>query len=322
MSFNTPVLFLVFNRPAVTQQVFDAIREAKPKQLFIAADGPRENNIKDIENCKAVKAVVANIDWDCELKTLYRVENLGCGLSVSSAISWFFEHVEQGIILEDDCLPSASFFPFCQEMLELYKNDTRIHSIGGTNFFERWNRGDDSYFFSKESGIWGWATWKRSWKEYDYYVSKWQYPEVVALFKSQFENSIQKDIFVHIFEQFFNTKEAHTWDFQFVFSRFINSQFGIIPSVNLITNIGFGNQATHTTKEDALFSNLRSYEISFPLIHPKAIIIDKEYDSLKVSNEYLVNSSRITKIKTIIFNNLYKIVKKIRLDIFYKRLKN
>lgn len=309
--FETPILFLVFNRPLHTKQVFEAIREAKPKQLFIAADGPRKKVPEDIQNCLSVKEIVANVDWDCEVKHLYRDENLGCGLGVSSAITWFFDNIEQGIILEDDCLPSSSFFPFCQEMLELYKNDSRIHSIGGTNFFEKWNRGNQSYFFSKESGIWGWATWKRSWDNYDYLISKWQNPEIVNLFKLQFENLNHKDVFVNAFEQFFNNKEAHTWDFQFVFSRIINSQFGIIPAVNLISNIGFGAEATHTSDENSMFSKIITHEILFPLNHPKAIMIDCEYDRLKIENEYNFEPPVKKNIIKRIFYKLKKNIKKI-----------
>lgn len=278
MSFNTPILLLVFNRPQYTKQVFDSIRTAKPKQLFIAADGPRANVPDDIQNCQLVKDIVANVDWDCEVKTLYRDQNLGCGLAPSSAITWFFENVEQGIILEDDCLPSSSFFPFCQEMLERYKNDTRIHSICGTNLLKEWKRGADSYFFSRESGIWGWATWKRSWAEYDYFVSKWGNPEVVALFKAQFDNATHRNIYVNALDKFFNNKEASFWDYQWIFSRITNSQFGIIPAVNLISNIGFGSEATHTFDANSQISNLPTNNVLFPLNHPKAIMIDREYD--------------------------------------------
>jgi hypothetical protein len=306
--FETPILFLVFNRPSYTKQVFEAIRSVRPKQLFIAADGPREKVPEDNINCQSVKDIVSNIDWDCEVKTLYREKNLGCGLAPSSAIKWFFDNVDQGIILEDDCLPSSSFFPFCQEMLELYKNDLRIHSIGGTNFFEKWNRGDDSYFFSNESGIWGWATWKRSWDEYDYFVSKWKNPEVAELFKLKFENSIYKDVFVEGLNDLINNEGVSFWDYQFVFSRIINSQFGIVPSLNLISNIGFGSEATHTFNEDSLFSKIPAYELLFPLIHPKAIMIDLEYDRLKVDKEYVKPVKRT--LTNRIINKLKKKIKK------------
>lgn len=278
MSFNTPVLFLVFNRPQYTKQVFESIRAAKPTQLFIAADGPRENVPEDIVNCQLVKDIVANVDWDCQVKTLYREKNLGCGLAPSSAISWFFEHVEQGIILEDDCLPSASFYPFCHEMLERYKNDTRINSISGSNLLKEWKRGDDSYFFSKESGIWGWATWRRAWADYDYQVTQWKDSNVKELFSKQFENATQREAYTYALDKVVSSNAISFWDYQWVFSRISNSQFGIIPSVNLISNIGFGSDATHTFDPDSILSNLPYNDLLFPLNHPKAIMVDREYD--------------------------------------------
>ncbi|MDG2432911.1 nucleotide-diphospho-sugar transferase [Flavobacterium sp.] len=278
MTFNTPILFLVFNRPHYTQQVFEAIRAAKPKQLFIAADGPREDIASDIANCEAVKDIIANVDWDCEVKNLFRDKNLGCGLAPSSAITWFFEHVEQGIILEDDCLPSASFFPFCQEMLERYKNDFRINSICGTNLLKEWESGNNSYFFSKESGIWGWATWRRAWLEYDYKVAKWNDHRVKELFLEQFENTSQRAAYEYALDKAVSNIAVTFWDYQWVFSRISNSQFGIIPSVNLISNIGFGADATHTFDANSEISNLVAQEICFPIIHPMSIMIDHKYD--------------------------------------------
>ena len=300
MNCNTPILFLVFNRPQYTAQVFEAIRAAKPKQLFVAADGPRDNVATDIANCKAVKDIVANVDWDCEVKTLFREENLGCGLAPSTAITWFFEHVDQGIILEDDCLPSASFFPFCQEMLELYKNDLRIQSISGTNFFEKWGRSDNSYFFSKESGIWGWATWRRTWEQYDYHIKKWNDPEIVRLFKAQFDNEDHRSLYVKALDSISANEKITFWDYQLIFSRLINSQFGIIPTYNLISNIGFGNDATHTFDENASFSKITAYHLTFPLVHPKTIIIDREYDNKLDDDYYTKKTVSVTLIKKVL----------------------
>ena len=162
---NVPVLFLIFKRPDTTQRVFEAIKKAKPKQLFISADGGR--NEEEKKSCNALReAIVAQIDWDCELKTLFRENNLGCKMAVSSGISWFFEEVEQGIILEDDCLPNESFFKFCETMLEKYKDDQSIWHIGANNFQDSIKRGDADYFFSMYSHIWGWASWRDRWQKY------------------------------------------------------------------------------------------------------------------------------------------------------------
>jgi len=166
--FNTPILFLVFNRPNTTQRVFNVIRQVKPKQLFVAADGPRRDKGADEEKCEATREIVKQIDWDCEVKTLFREENLGCGKAVSSAITWFFENVEEGIILEDDCLPNLDFFGYCEELLDRYRDNREVMFIGGDNFQKGKKWGDASYYFSAYNHVWGWATWKRTWDIYDF----------------------------------------------------------------------------------------------------------------------------------------------------------
>lgn len=163
----SPVLFLVFNRPESTKRVFEQIRKGKPDQLFIAADGPRKDKVYEQELCRQTREILL-IDWDCDLKTLYREENLGCGKAVFSAIDWFFSHVSQGIILEDDCLPQADFFRFCDETLDKYVDNDQILEISGTNLQGGTVIGDGSYYFSRYGGIWGWATWSRAWNKYDF----------------------------------------------------------------------------------------------------------------------------------------------------------
>ena len=294
-NFNTPVLFLIFNRPHFTKKVFEAIREAQPTQLFIAADGPRQNRDEEKALCDKTREIASSIDWNCEVKTLFRDQNLGCGIAVSTAISWFFSHVEQGIILEDDCLPSASFFPFCEEILSLYKNDSRITSVCGANLLGKWQRGSDSYFFSREAGIWGWATWKRAWDQYDYFVTRWK-PEIMDIFKMQFDNPVHRDMYVRVLDKIVATKQAPTWDYQWIFSVIINSCFGIIPNVNLISNIGFGEHSTHTSKDDSNLGNLPVYNIHFPMSHPLLIMVDREFD-IKLNNTFY---------KTVKKNNILK----------------
>ena len=165
--FTTPILFMIFNRPDTTARVFERIRGIKPSRLFVSADGPRLQKPDEAEQCIQARAVIQKIDWECEVKTKFSDKNQGCKMGVNSAINWFFEHVDEGIILEDDCLPDISFFPFCQTLLELYRNDERIMHIGGSNFQDGKLRDDGSYFFSGINHIWGWATWKRAWKQYD-----------------------------------------------------------------------------------------------------------------------------------------------------------
>ena len=169
--FDVPILFLVFNRPETTHQVFEAIKKQRPKYLFVAADGARTDKEGEAAKCEEVrKLILENINWACEVKTLFRNENLGCGLAVSQAITWFFEQVEEGIILEDDCLPSGSFFSFCSVLLERYRNDEKVFMIGGFSLLPENTKSKYDYFFNTFGGIWGWATWKRSWSLYEYKI--------------------------------------------------------------------------------------------------------------------------------------------------------
>ena len=167
MNLTSPVLFLIFNRPKTTEQVFSAIKKAQPPRLYIAADGPRSEYSTDSESCDMVRSIATNVDWDCEVKTLFRDQNLGCRLAVSQAISWFFENELEGIILEDDCLPSQSFFWFCQELLELFRNDKRVGAICGFYSNELDYSPSASYFLSRYMRVWGWAGWRRTFEEYD-----------------------------------------------------------------------------------------------------------------------------------------------------------
>jgi hypothetical protein len=253
--FLTPILFLIFNRPDITKLVFDVIRDQRPKFLFIAADGPRINKAGEIVQCEITrKTVLENIDWDCEVKTLFRNGNLGCGRAVSQAISWFFENVEEGIILEDDCLPDPSFFKFCQETLRHFREDDRIMHIGGSNFQSIGRTSDYSYYFSNYIHVWGWATWRRAWKMYLYNI-----PPIDDQFKSalnsMFTNRIEKSFWINSFEQMVS-HYIDTWDIQWVYSIYSNSGIGVTPSVNLISNIGFGAEATHTNMFDPISAEL------------------------------------------------------------------
>lgn len=237
--FNTPILLIIFNRPETTARVFEAIREIKPKQLFIAADAPRKSNEMDKKMCAEAKEVVGKIDWPCEIKTRFQKENLGCGLGPVTAINWFFEHVEQGVILEDDCVPNQSFFFFCQELLEYYRNNERIMHISGDNFQYGRKRGNTSYYFSEYTHNWGWATWKRAWKYYKFDIID-------------------------------EKKRQHIWDKQWLLTVRKRRGLAILPNVNLVSNIGFGGNATHTQKVGP-YSNMKAERMVFPLKHPRFI---------------------------------------------------
>jgi len=275
MLLKAPVLFLIFNRPDTTQRVFDAIRQAKPVQLFVAADGPREDRIGEAEKCAQARKIIENVDWDCEVVTLFREKNLGCRKAVSSAIDWFFENVEEGIILEDDCLPSQSFFMYCQELLEHYRQDTRIMQISGSNFIK--SDMDESYFFSKYGPVWGWATWKRAWKYYDVDMRLWPVVKVKKLHHDfcfdEEEIKAREDIFDSVYNG-----AIDTWDYQWVFAKLVNNGLSITPKKNLVSNIGFSEDATHTRDKGNKRENVERKELVFPLLHPPFMLKNYEMD--------------------------------------------
>ncbi|RPJ79079.1 MAG: glycosyltransferase family 2 protein [Alphaproteobacteria bacterium] len=297
----TPVLFIIFNRPDTTQRVFNEIRKAKPAKLFIAADGTRNDKDGEAEKCQAARDVIKQLDWDCEVKTLFRDKNLGCKVAVSSAIDWFFENVEEGIILEDDCLPHLTFFPFCQELLEKYRDDERIFVISADNFLFGRQRTNYSYHFSYYNHCWGWATWKRAWLYYDREMRFW--PEIKN------ENWL-KDILVHstvirywsdIFQTVYEGK-IDTWDYQWLFSCWVQNGLTIIPSVNLVSNIGFRADATHT-KSLSRNANLNTASMDFPLKHPPFIIRETKADDF-VQKTLFHKSSISSRIIDIIGNKV------------------
>lgn len=278
----TPILLLIFNRPEVTKQVFDRITEVKPKVLYIAADGAR--NVEEQIKCEETRAIVNNINWECEVKTLFRQENLGCKIAVSEAITWFFNHVTEGIILEDDCLPSLSFFGFCSALLAKYRNDDRIGHIGGSNFQNGNLRGDGTYYFSKLTHVWGWAGWSRVWKDYDVDMKSFERFSI-----DDFENSAShapyKEIWHLNLGNTFN-QNINTWDYQYSYSNLINNYLSIIPNKNLITNIGFGVDATHTFGNHP-FSNLESFDID-EIVSPTFMMPSTDADIYTQKNEYQI----------------------------------
>lgn len=266
---NTPILLITFNRPEQTRKVLSAIREAKPEELFIAQDGAREGNQKDIEQCSLVRHVISEmIDWNCNLHTRFSEVNLGCGPGPATAITWFFDHVEQGIIIEDDALPHPDFFLYCEELLLKYKDDNDVRAIGSMHL-DNLSYGDGSYYFSMMNRtLCAWATWSRAWKDFDYYhrnISRKQLNQVLKGYGCALRMreywcdrlaEIQKDAL----------KET-SWDQQFWISIWLHKGKGIMPNVNLCKNIGFDQFGTHTTNPNSIGANRETHSI-LPLKHP------------------------------------------------------
>ncbi|WP_163329258.1 hypothetical protein GFV12_06835 [Desulfurobacterium thermolithotrophum] len=278
----TPILFLVYKRLDTTQKVFESIKSVKPKKLYIAADGPKNN--KESYDTELVRNfILNNIDWDVEVKTLFRENNLGCRKAVSSAITWFFENEEKGIILEDDTLPSISFFYFCDELLEKYKNDLRIWHIGG--YKPHFLKGDEySYNFTRFTHIWGWATWRNRWKCYSENLSNYEDYETILDNYEYFCHSSANRIRKEILDKIVNN-ELDTWDYQWNYTVRINNGLAIRPSVNLVINLGIGhNDATHTTWKKKYSDVLE--EINFPLKHPPFIMVHKKNDDMYIRKNF------------------------------------
>jgi hypothetical protein len=271
--FSTPILFLVFNRPDFTQQIFDHIRNMRPTKLFIAADGPRPTHPTDVEKCIQVRKIVSYIDWPCEVKTLFQETNLGCGLAPATAINWFFTQIEEGIILEDDCLPNQSFFLFCEKLLKHYKNDSRIFHIGGTSYFHfipQQNMCD--FHFNTIPAIWGWATWRRAWQNYDFNMKTFPIFEQQQAINNIFTDPATRknwlDQFTWCYDQLNKPTAPSFWDYQWTYTILVNHGLCIMPTYNLINNIGFREDATHTKTAIPFMCNIPVHEITITNLQP------------------------------------------------------
>ena len=280
----TPVALIIFNRPETTARVFNAIRQARPPTLLIIADGPRQKWPGDSELCRQTREVVAKVDWPCELLFNFAEENMGCMRRVSSGLNWVFDIVEEAIVLEDDCLPHPTFFRFCQELLERYRHDQRIAQISGVNFQISQRFPSYSYYFSRYNHVWGWASWRRAWQSNDNEMTLW--PEfrdcnwLYSFLGARKEAAYWEKLLTMVYEG-----EIDSWACRWTLSCWKENMLTILPSKNLVSNIGFGPDATHTNVESE-FSNLPSHEMVFPLQHPTIILPDKKADAYTASRMF------------------------------------
>ena len=299
---NTPVLFLIFNRPDTTKLVFDRIRAARPGRLYVAADGPRENVSGDTSLCEAARKVLKEVDWECDVRTLYRETNLGCSLAVSSAITWFFETERDGIILEDDCLPDPTFFRFCSELLDYYRDDERVMMISGTNELGTWKDDRQSYHFSTD-GVWGWASWRRAWAHFDLNMKRWADPNTQEVLKSVLRNERLYKNNLREFNRVFEGR-VNTWAYPWRLARLIDGGVTATPARNLVSNIGFRSDATHTLREDAAVAALPLHAMEFPLTHASSVELDHDYVKRAFELSYAPLFRRIKNRLRKLFNRL------------------
>lgn len=303
--YSVPILFVFFNRREVALQAFERIRAVRPSHLYLAQDGARAERGED-ERCLVEdirQSILERIDWECQVQTLFRTENLGCAMGVKTAIDWLFEHEDRGIILEDDCMVQPSFFPYMEEMLERYYSDNRIGMVAGFNGVGH-AYADTSYTFSRYKACWGWATWRRAWQNMDMQMS-WRGTEQ--------EESI-------LFNMGGNGRDLHywkyrlrcidqgyvsAWDWPWYFSLAAQNQLTIFPAVSLVSNIGFGADATHTSPVGNTHVQQKAGDLQFPLSHPVKVVANVAFDK----HFYRYNNSFYNSIIQIIPFGLKKWIK-------------
>lgn len=273
--YTTPIALFIFNRPAFTQQIVSILRILRPEKLFVVADGPRLNIPTDISLCAQTRQVIDEIDWPCEVIKKFSDVNLGCRNSLPQGLDFVFQQVESCVILEDDCMPNLSFFKFCEELLPLYRDNQAIMTISGHRSDGPNELDSDSYFFSAYPAIWAWATWKNRWEKYELAMSRWPELRDKSWLTSILKTRESQRYWTRIFDKM--QEGLDTWDYAWVFASWLHRGLSIRPKVNMISNVGFGNEATHTTQE--VFNFPPAIEMNFPLKHPACVEIDEQADS-------------------------------------------
>ena len=284
----TPVAFIVFNRPEQTRRVFAEIAKAKPPILLLIGDGPRMNRVGEVEKVMLTRQLISEVNWECEVLTNFSEINLGCKRRVSSGIDWMFSRVGEAIFLEDDCLPDPTFFRFCEEMLEYYRGDRRVGMISGDNFLNKKITIYDSYYFSRYFHIWGWASWRNRWvKDYDVSMKDWPNIREKSSLSKSIGYRVSDRYWQKIFDRVYQGK-IDTWDFQWTWANWKNQRVSVMPKENLICNIGFGQEATHTRRLNPL-ANLPTAPLEFPLQHPQNLELNDLADKITESGQYTDN---------------------------------
>jgi len=282
----TPVALFIFNRPAQTQRVFNEIARAKPRRLLIIADGPR--TAAEAELCRATRQIIEQVDWDCELLTVLAEQNLGCKQRMLTGLNWVFAQCDEAIVLEDDCLPHPSFFTFCAELLEHYRNEPRVLAISGNNFLNEkmQARMRESYYFSHSPLTWGWAAWRRTWDWFDFEIKDWPRLRATDWLARRLSHPQFKPYWEKIFDETYR-RETNAWDYQLTFAGWLHESLSIVPRVNLVSNIGFGAAATHTLDPNSHLANRATDGIPLPLIHPRRIERNRQADEYTFRYNYL-----------------------------------
>ena len=306
----TPVLIIAYRRVQTTREVLGAVRLARPKRLYVAFNACRLGNQAEQAQCEEVRKLFESVDWPCEVRQLSRVEHLSARESISGAITWFFEAEKCGIILEDDCVPSQGFFRFAEELLERYVDDKRIGMISGNNFQFGRSRGLASYYFSRYSHIWGWATWRDRWISRDTAMETW--PENRKELLNELRSPLQRLYWNWIFQRSY-LGLIDTWDYQWLFSNWINNRLTILPQVNLVTNVGFG-QLAHNTRNISPAANIEAKELLFPLTHPEVFLSNRAADDYTFNKIYVPPVVAMPRVVCLIITNVWFKISKLMLN--------
>ena len=304
-TFSTPILIIAWRRPKETKKVLNSLRKIKPSKLFISCDGAREGNAEEYDKVKKTQEVLRNkINWECEVNWQISDINLGCKIGVSNAINWFFNYVNEGIIIEDDIVANKDFFEFCEKLLEKYRKDKRIWCISGSNNQANIKRGEATYYFGRIPLIWGWATWKDRWKNYDININKWPQAKSTKMLDNVFSDRLQKQYWENIWDNFYSNGIPDTWDYAWVFTCIINNGLTIIPNKNLIKNIGFNSDATHTKWNKISTQKVESIEKK--IVHPEFIICNLEAEEYQFDFFFGGYSKRLKKKPFLRIKNKFK----------------
>ncbi len=276
-AFDTPILMIVFNRADTARRVFEAVREMRPRTLLVSADGPRSE--AEAERCAAARAIVHEVDWECDVRTNFNAHNLGGPRACSGGISWAFDQVERAIVLEDDCLPNRAFFEFCAAMLERYADTPEVMHVCGSNFIAGQQKGEYDYHFSRYASAWGWASWRRAWQHFDLDLARWPQARRDGLLERRFATRFERDYWAYFFDRVHRKVSVH-WDYAWKFACLVNEGLAVVPNANLISNIGFDANATHTTNTGAYVARLPLEDLDVArLRHPPAIVADDAADA-------------------------------------------
>lgn len=284
MSFNTPIALIIFNRPDYTQKLFDKISEIKPSVLYLIADGPREKNNDDAVNCDLVRKIFDKVSWKCELIKDFSDTNLGCGRRPYTGISNLFDTFEEAIILEDDCIPHSSFFRFSSELLEKYRDDTRVMQISGFNYINKiyGYSTPQSYHFHKAFACWGWATWRRVWEHYDYQIKNWPLLKETGFLADYLSDESAVNYANRLFDETYaNSDTIDYWDYQLWYAIWSQNGLAICPNINLVENVGILGGGTHFNADVSNDLYIKAQQMEFPLNHPPFILRDAKSDQLR-----------------------------------------